>query len=218
MIPKKVHYCWFGGGEMPVLSKRCIESWKLLMPDFELVRWDEGNAPTHIPFVQDMLKEKKWAFASDFVRLYAIHEQGGIYLDTDMEVVQNLAPLLDHGDCFVGFESEGRATTGAMGGISGSEFVKACMELMEHRHSHKLSYMITPEVATAVLSTHEGLAYVYPVHTFYPYNPYDESKEVSVLMYSDVKSDTYAIHHWNHAWSMSVWEKVVRLAKRVLKV
>jgi mannosyltransferase OCH1-like enzyme len=216
MIPKKLHYCWFGGGEIPELSKRCIESWNKHLSDFEIIRWDENNAPTHIPFVRDMLLQKKWAFASDYVRLHAIYEQGGIYLDTDMEVIRSFDELLEHDDCFLGYESKGRATTGAMGGVSSSKFVKRCMDLMEERHSNKKSYMITPEVATSVLKSNRDLAYIYPIHTFYPYNPYDENNSLSVLMYSDIRADTYAIHHWNHSWSMSFTEKLFRRLGKVL--
>jgi mannosyltransferase OCH1-like enzyme len=218
MIPKKLHYCWFGGSEMPELIKRCIQSWEKYLPDFEIVRWDDNNAPIHIPFVKDMLSEKKWAFASDYVRLYAIYEQGGIYLDTDMEVVKSFDDLLNHNDSFIGYESENRATTGAMGGVAGSKFVKACLTLMEERHAHKKSYLITPEVATQVINMGNESTYIYPIHTFYPYNPYDASSKISVLMFSSIKEDTYAIHHWNHSWSMSPMEKFVRLVKRLLKV
>jgi mannosyltransferase OCH1-like enzyme len=214
-IPKVVHYCWFGKGNMPALSQRCLESWREKLPGFEIKCWDESNAPADIPFVQDMLTQKKWAFASDYVRLYALYTEGGVYLDTDMEVVQDFTPLLGN-ECFVGYESAGRVTTGAMGAASGSKYVRECMELMSERHSNKQEYWIAPEVGSFIFDKHDSAVVAYPVHYFYPFNPYDTSVATDILMFADIKPDTYAIHHWNHAWKMGFLERVVRAVKKIL--
>ena len=118
MIPKKLHYCWFGVGEIPELSKRCIDSWNKHLSDFEIIRWDETNAPTHIPFVRDMLLQKKWAFASDYVRLHAIYEQGGIYLDTDMLLLKEVDATILRNRFFSAFEVENRVSFGFFGGVN----------------------------------------------------------------------------------------------------
>lgn len=217
MIPKTVHYCWFGQGEMSALSTRCIESWETQLTDFEIKRWDESNAPIEIPFVKDMLAKKKWAFASDYVRLYALYNEGGVYFDTDIEVVREFAPLLND-ECFIGYESLGRVNTGVAGSIIGADYIKKCMLLMEERHNKNLEYWIAPEVATAVYEKNPELATAYPPHYFYPFNPYDSAVKTDILMYADIKPDTYAIHHWNHSWKMSFVERSIRLAKKVLGV
>ena len=105
MIPKKTHYCWFGGAELPELAKRCISSWHQHMPDWEYVLWNEesfdiSKAPT---YVQEAYAAKKFAFVSDYVRLFALEQQGGVYLDTDVEVLKSYQPLLEH-CAFIGFE------------------------------------------------------------------------------------------------------------------
>lgn len=215
-IPKVVHYCWFGKGEMSALSKRCLESWSEKLPGFEIKCWDESNAPLDIQFVKDMLEQKKWAFASDYVRLYALFTEGGIYLDTDMEVVQDFSPLLDN-ECFIGYESIGRVNTGAMGAKSGSGYVKECMELMNKRHADKQEYWIAPEVATFVFNKLTEGVTAYPERYFYPFNPYDASTATDVLMFADVKFDTYAIHHWNHTWKLGFLERALRAFKRLFR-
>ena len=115
MIPKKIHYCWFGGNPLPKLAKKCIKSWKKYCPDYEIIRWDESNfdissAPL---YVQQAYNAKKWAFVTDYVRLYAMVTQGGIYMDTDVEIVKPLDSFLHH-QAFSGFESEKDIPTGIM--------------------------------------------------------------------------------------------------------
>ena len=96
-IPKIIHYCWFGGNPMPDSFQKCIDSWKQVMPEYEIVCWDESNFDlTSVPFVSEAAEMKKWAFVSDYVRLYALYYQGGIYLDTDVEIVQPLDRFLMH--------------------------------------------------------------------------------------------------------------------------
>ena len=92
MIPKKIHYCWFGNGEKPELAIKCIESWKTHCPDYELVEWNEqsfdiDSAPL---YVRQAYENKKWAFVTDYVRLYAMVSYGGVYMDTDVEVIKNI--------------------------------------------------------------------------------------------------------------------------------
>ncbi len=98
MIPKKIHYCWFGGKPLPNEMIRFIESWKKFCPDYEIIRWDESNYDiTHsIPFVQEAYKCKKFAFVSDYVRLDVMYREGGIYMDTDVELVKTLDEFLHH--------------------------------------------------------------------------------------------------------------------------
>lgn len=97
MIPKIIHYVWLGGGEPSETIKRCIKSWKAVLPDYQIMRWDEStydinSAPR---FVKECYEAKKWAFASDYIRLWALYKFGGIYLDTDVEVRKTLNSFLD---------------------------------------------------------------------------------------------------------------------------
>lgn len=115
MIPKIIHYCWFGRNPKPKLAEKCIKSWKKYCKDYEIIEWNEDNfniseAPL---YVRQAYEEKKWAFVTDYVRLYAMVNYGGVYMDTDVEVVKPLDEYLVH-EAFSGFESEVNIPTGIM--------------------------------------------------------------------------------------------------------
>lgn len=115
MIPKIIHYCWFGGNPLPPLVQKCIKSWKKYCPDYEIVRWDESNfdisgSPLYVKQAYD---KKKWAFVSDYVRLWALVNYGGVYMDTDVEVIQPIDRFLRE-SAFSGFEATDRIPTGIM--------------------------------------------------------------------------------------------------------
>ena len=104
MIPKIIHYCWFGRGEMPELAQQCIASWHQYMPDWEYKLWNEDNFDVNsVPYAKEAYEAKKYAFVSDYVRLWALNNEGGLYLDTDVMVFKPFDDLLDHG-AFAGFE------------------------------------------------------------------------------------------------------------------
>ena len=111
-IPKKIHYCWFGNGELPKLAKKCIRSWKKYCPDYEIVCWNEQNVDlTQNRYAAEAYVQKKWAFVSDYVRLKVIYEQGGIYLDIDVELLRPLDELLTDAG-YMGFDEKGLVATG----------------------------------------------------------------------------------------------------------
>ena len=113
-IPKIIHYCWFGGNPLPELAQKCIESWKKYCPDYEIKRWDETNFDLNYnDYIRETYEAKKWAFVTDVVRLYALVNYGGIYMDTDVEVLKPLDELLQY-EAVSGFESESRIQTGLM--------------------------------------------------------------------------------------------------------
>lgn len=97
MIPKTIHYCWFGRGKKPHLIRKCIESWRRVMPDYEIKEWNEDNFDVNaIPFLREVYAEKKWAFVADYCRFYACYTEGGIYLDTDVEVFKRFDQFLNN--------------------------------------------------------------------------------------------------------------------------
>lgn len=106
MIPKVIHYCWFGGKEKSKLAKKCIKSWKEFCPDYKIIEWNEKNFDVYMnEYTRFCYENKKWAFLSDFVRLSVIAENGGIYFDTDVEVIRSFDTLLQY-DAFYCFENE----------------------------------------------------------------------------------------------------------------
>lgn len=127
-IPKVIHYCWFGRGKQNELINACILSWKKILPEYKIVLWNEDNFPyENYPFARQALKDKKWAFVSDVARLYALYYYGGIYMDTDVEVLKPLDAFLHHG-FFSGYESGRHLPTGIMGAKKGNEYVKMLLD------------------------------------------------------------------------------------------
>ena len=97
-IPKIIHYCWLSGDELPQRVKDCIESWKTILPDYEIVLWDMNRFDVQsVPWVKQACEVRRWAFAADYIRLYALYNYGGIYLDSDIRMLKSLDPYLDHG-------------------------------------------------------------------------------------------------------------------------
>ena len=111
-IPKVIHYCWLGKGEMPSLAKKCIKSWKKYCPDYKIVCHNEDNFDiTQNKYAKEAYDARKWAFASDYVRLKVLYDEGGIYFDTDVEVIKSIDDLIkEHG--FMGFDDKGVVSTG----------------------------------------------------------------------------------------------------------
>lgn len=128
-IPKKIHYFWFGGGNIPEKNRAWMESWRKWCPDYEILRWDESNYDiTKHPYMHAAYVAGKWAFASDYARLDIIYQHGGIYLDTDVEVLGNLDALL-YDDAFCGFSSHLRVNTGlGFGAVPGFPLLKKFMD------------------------------------------------------------------------------------------
>lgn len=114
MIPKKIHYCWFGKNPKPELAIKCINSWKNYCPDYELIEWNENNFDIQSnQYVREAYQAKKYAFVSDYVRLYALYNHGGIYMDTDVELLKNLDNFLQF-KAVSGFENDTQILTGLM--------------------------------------------------------------------------------------------------------
>ncbi len=115
MIPKIIHYCWFGEKPLPALARQCLKSWKKYCPNYEIKRWDENNFDINIcQYVKEAYEAKKYAFVTDFVRLWVLLKFGGIYMDTDVEVLKSLDPILKY-KAISGFESNQDIPTGLMG-------------------------------------------------------------------------------------------------------
>lgn len=108
MIPKIIHYCWFGGNPLPESAKKCIASWRKFLPDYEIKEWNESNFDVNIiPYTAEAYKAKKYAFVSDYARFYILYKYGGLYFDTDVEVIRNMDDIIARGP-FMGCEGEAK--------------------------------------------------------------------------------------------------------------
>lgn len=122
-IPKVIHYCWFGRGKQNDLIKQCLKTWRNVLPEYKIQLWNEDNFPVNkYPFAEQALRDRKWAFVSDVARLHALYYYGGIYMDTDVEVLKPLDNFLHHG-FFSGYESERHIPTGIMGAKQYNKYV-----------------------------------------------------------------------------------------------
>lgn len=130
MIPKVIHYCWFGHNPLPKMAQKCIASWKQYCPDYEIVEWNESNYNiTNAPlYVRQAYELKKWAFVSDYVRLQVVYENGGVYFDTDVELLKPIDVFLEYKG-FFGFEGGKYINTGL--GFGAEKGLSVLMEAMD---------------------------------------------------------------------------------------
>lgn len=133
MIPKIIHYCWFGGGKHPDIVKKCLKSWQKFCPEYEIKLWNEDNYDvSKNTYLQQAYQARKWAFVSDYARLDIIYNYGGLYLDTDVELIKNLDPLLEL-DCFVAADNTGINTGLGFGADKNNQTIKAMLDLYENK-------------------------------------------------------------------------------------
>lgn len=123
-IPKIIHYCWFGTNEIPDMEKRCIESWSRMLPEYEIMFWNESTFDINsVEYVKQAYEAKKYAFVSDYVRMHALYTYGGVYFDTDVEVIADITKYLDN-NVFIGFENKTMVGTGIIGAKSGTDILE----------------------------------------------------------------------------------------------
>ena len=157
MIPKKIHYCWFGGNAKSKLAKKCIDSWKKYCPDYEIIEWNESNFDvTQNDYLKFCYENKKWAFLSDMVRLMIVYSEGGIYFDTDVEMIKNMDSMLGYG-AFFGFENRKNIATGlGFGAEAHHPVIKDMLksyEVLQMGKDSSYPLVTCPQLNTAALKT-----------------------------------------------------------------
>lgn len=140
MIPKKIHYVWVGGKEKPKNIQRCMKTWKKHLKDYEIIEWNESNfdIDSH-PFVAAAYKAKKWAYVSDYIRMYAIYNYGGIYLDTDVLVLDSFDDMLKN-KAFVGYENPDFPFTAVFGAEPHHPFIKRILDYYDEIDAYKFDF------------------------------------------------------------------------------
>lgn len=132
-IPKIIHYCWFGDKEIPEMERTCIESWSKLLPEYQIMFWNESAFDVNsIDYVKQAYEQKKYAFVSDYVRMYALYTYGGVYFDTDVEVISDITKYLEN-DVFIGFENKTMIGTGIIGAKKGSKILEQMLDYYKNR-------------------------------------------------------------------------------------
>jgi mannosyltransferase OCH1-like enzyme len=221
-IGKIIHYCWFGSRPMSRLNLRCLESWRKYMPDYEIMLWNENNSPMEHPYAKVAMKKKLYAFASDYARLHALQKFGGIYMDTDMELIKNPEPILDGLEFFSGYEKiEAKVVScGIFGACKNSDIINQMLEYIDEHCVPKKYFVTIPAIATHIIKKmpENELAKIFPYEYFYPYNPSDEQGDKQ-LMYSSITPSTYAIHHWEASWVNNIFlNRLKRKLEKILRL
>ncbi len=206
MIPKKIHYCWFGDAEPDELTKKCIASWSKYCPDYEIVKWSEDNYNVNRhPYMKEAYEAGKWAFVTDYARLDILYEHGGIYFDTDVELIKNPDDLLKN-KAFAGMEDGYLVATGlGIGSEPGTEIIGKLRDIYKDIHfKTEFGYDTTAcvEYTTNYLKkrglkkedniqTIDDLT-IYPKEYFCPVNAGSRK--------ANITENTYTIHHFAASW------------------
>lgn len=225
MIPKTIHYCWFGRNPKPELARKCFASWKKYCPDYKIIEWNEDNfdiqsAPL---FVRQAYEAKKWAFVTDYVRLQVVYDHGGIYLDTDVEVLKPLDDLLNY-NAFFGTQNGTVISTGlGFGAVSGTPIL---LELMDTYQSISFikedgSYDTTtcPERDTQVFLKHglrtDNSFQILPGNIVRLPVEYLSPKDYMTGVLN-IAENTYTIHHFAESWMSEQQRQDMEEIKRSL--
>lgn len=212
MIPKVIHYCWFGGNNKSEIINRCINSWKKYCPDYKIIEWNEDNIDfSECQYAKEAYLAKKWAFVSDYVRIKVLLDYGGIYIDTDVELIKSLDNLLND-DFFVGFEKEldgnyGVNTGSMVGAVKGHPFL-----VEQEKEYHLYNFIISDGVYnlttcveyTTNLLKKNGLILnnkkqrvmectIFPSDFFCPLDMNTGRLHLT--------SNSYSIHHYSGSWA-----------------
>ena len=213
MIPKIIHYCWFGRLPLPELAKRCIKSWQIFLPEYEIKEWNEDNFDVNIiPYTAEAYTAKKYAFVSDYARFWILYHYGGLYFDTDVEVIKPIDDIIARG-AFMGSETSVtkvgvmRVAPGlGLSAVPGMSLYKELLDFYSHIHfvnvngSYNLETIVT--YTTNILLNY-GLknidqiqecatVWIYPKDYFCPID-YDTKK-------IDITNNTRTIHHYASSW------------------
>lgn len=215
MIPKIIHYCWFGGNPLPKDVQKYKETWRKFCPDYQIKEWNESNFNIHsFKYVEQAYEQKKWAFVSDVARITALYQEGGIYLDTDVEIIRPLDNLLDN-QLFLGFEGSQWIGTNIIGAEKGHPLLNKFLDDYKSRSfinkDGNLDLTTNVEKLTRLLIDNYGIEltgkeqqsgdiHIYPTDYFSPYD-YIQGRVKKT-------KNTYSIHWFSQSWiKRPLWKK-----------
>lgn len=220
MIPKIIHYCWFGRNPLPKLAQDCLASWKKYLPEYEIVEWNEDNFPLEkFQFAKEALENRKFAFVSDVCRLYALKEFGGVYMDTDVEVLKSLDSFLQH-PAFSGFENDDFVPTGIMASEKNGTWVTELLRYYDNRSFIKENgefdtvsntFIITQIMKDKGFKMNNSFQEIPGYVAFYP-NEYFCPKSYKTGKI-ELTKNSFCIHHFAKSWIplKKRWRNIVKM-------
>lgn len=223
-IPKEIHYCWFGKGKMPPLAEKCIKSWEKYCPDYKIICWNEENFDIgQNRYMREAYEAGKWAFVSDYARLKIVYEHGGIYLDTDVELIKPLDSLIEDVG-FMGFDEKGIVATGLgfaaePGNAIIGEFLADYDDIPFVLEDGSFDLTPCPDRNTATL-VRLGMDTSVSDQVFMGirFLPDDYLCPMDYLTgKKTITKNTYSIHHYSASWTSPVTKRTTRI-KRIIGV
>lgn len=223
MIPKIIHYCWFGKNKLPKDINYFISTWKKYCPDYKIIEWNENNFDINQNlYCKQAYEAKKWAFVADYARLKILSEYGGIYMDTDVEVCKSFDDILSY-NLFLGFESDNIITSGVIGACKDNSCIKHLLSYYDNKcfiqndnqydlieNVRIISKMLKDKYAINLnnkLQTFDNNYIIFPFEYFCAKDLIDDKIKKT--------ENTYAIHHYNASW-VSCVGKIRHLVKIIL--
>lgn len=230
-IPKVIYYCWFGGNPLPPLAEKCIASWKKFLPDYEIKRWDESNFDVNIiPYTAQAYEEKKYAFVSDYARFWILYHYGGVYFDTDVEVIKPIDDIIEDGP-FMGCENQSMTGEASqklnvnpglgLATIPKTPIFKELLDIyinLQFRKADGSLDTTTIVTYTSNFLSNKGLQNIPLTQTIsgikiYPKDFFCPMEYATGIL--DMTLNTRTIHHYSASWHGNR-EKIYLLVKRVL--
>lgn len=225
-MPRIINYCWFGNNEKPEIVKKCIASWKKYCPDYEIKEWNESNFDINInKYVKEAYELKRYAFVSDFARLWIIYNYGGIYLDTDVELINNIDDILTF-DAFFASEDNVYINTGlGFGSKPNNELIKKLMDdysgISFVKENGDIDKTTCPVRNTKTMEDYLKRKVNFQEKTVIENTCFFSKEYFCPLDYQtkelNITEKTYAIHWFNGSW-MTKFEKFKKMIKRILKI
>ena len=248
MIPKKIHFCWLSGDPVPAKIRRCLDTWKKVMPDYEIKIWntDTYDIASSVPYVQEAFKQRKWAFAADYIRIYALYTEGGIYLDSDVKILKRFDEFLPYAFFSsmeyhpIQIERDGSAAlvdanghrikdeyvsgiqiqAAVMGAQAGCPFLKEILDWYEHQHFLNADGTLRTDLLSPQIYARVAEKYGFL------YLDKDQDLEGNIKIFRseifagnkhEVTSQSYAIHLCAHSWHASPKEKLMKFLNCFIK-
>ena len=220
MIPKIIHYCWFGESQLPPLAQKCIESWRRYFPDYEIKEWNESNFDIDVcNYTKEAYRRKRWAFVSDYARFWILYHHGGIYFDTDVEVISSFDEIISRG-AFMGVEADGGIAPGlGLGAPAGLPLFKDIISYYDSIHFEEsngyvnditvVDHMkkIIPEKYWNDPKDIQFISdiYIYPATYLCPLNYFSGQLNIT--------EKTVSIHHYSASWHTKIDEIIYKIEK-----
>lgn len=202
IIPRTIHYCWFGNKEKPPIIIDCINSWKKHMPTWEIIEWNEHNFDlSQNSFAQEAFDKKRYAFVTDYCRLKLLYDHGGLYMDSDMLVVKPLDRFLES-HAFTGHETSSLTVTAIMGSVKGHNWIKLLLDYYTNRaYNEQTNTNIITQLSRPLIVRENEYGFrfleddvvIYPIHTFCSYN----HQKLEIIPHEDA----YAYHLFAGSWT-----------------